>query len=275
MKYKSEKAIRKSMSSHGVIAVFVVVGSLIFMGISLEYGVDNDPKTFIIGCTCLAVASIYIMLQPKNGYADTRKVYDEEFLVEFLPDCFEQATYAPHGGIDIPELVATKLINTSQNVYSYNLLTGEQNGNPFKVAGVRTPLGFMGYFVIIDYLLLEDVDITCFSSDFVNRPEEYQGGLNSFRIDNQKFNIMFDTYTTTEEAAKRFFTPSLVNGLIELYRNIGDIAIRFVNNKIYIAVNSEKEGPFWIDDFLFFSPKSVKEEVVIPILRILDITKNI
>lgn len=196
------------------------------------------------------VGTIYASGRMSKINKEYQMIYKNAFVVSILNKTFSDVQVNWECGFTRQNVEQMGLLKLGNRFDSEDLIHGAYEGVSFDQADVtiknvtgsgknrHTTTYFKGRVFVFD---LQKSDIR--SVGIRSKNFQYYGNLNGFHHENVKleseaFNREFEVMAAYPVDAFYVLTPQTMECVTDLYRRAGNVALRYLGNKLYVAVNT-------------------------------------
>lgn len=240
---KNMEEIRQKYRMYTIFLVVLAV-SFLLSGMAIVRFPNTFFVPFILMVFCIPVANKMNNLNKQFQY-----VYKETFARNILEEVFESVTCDWNMGFLEPAVEQFGLTQHGNRFSSEDYIKGSYQGVPFEQSDVvvkhvvrsgkqtHTYTYFKGRMFSFDLEKTLEGSVVIFSKNFM-----YPGNCNKMRhekvdMESQKFNKTFKTKSIYPHDAFYVLTPQMMECIERLERTYGNVAMRFVGRKLYVAIN--------------------------------------
>lgn len=247
-----------------IISVLAIIGFALFAILAaFKYGAtkyDNDrslDETYVgFAILCLALAPITAALF-RSGY---KKMFVEEVLQVELPGCY----YSRNEGFG-EGLINTSigLVEPGNKYKSEDYLAGTYKEIHFEQSDViinnevrekkafsndttvKVYKHFKGRMIVMDSPVSVKKPVYIYSYEFEHRYKGHYLKLRSEETGDKVFGEVFDVLVTEGGSAHSILTDKMKKALLTTYNKFYNMAVRFEDKKMYIAINTKEDSFDW------------------------------
>ncbi|MBE5953988.1 MAG: DUF3137 domain-containing protein [Lachnospiraceae bacterium] len=247
---------------------------------------ESEGTLLIVAIVCLVVSLITGLIF-KYSY---KKVIVENVLNQELPGC----VWSPNDGFGQGVIDSNiRLVESGNKYKTEDLIYGEYNGYHYEQSDVkienviyeRTGYGrhrhtkirvykhFQGRMIILDSPIVVKKPVFVFSYTFEHRYSGLYDKLTSDEIKDKVFGDVFDVKVEKGGSARNVLDDKMKKALLTTYNKFNNMAVRFEEKKMYIAINT-KESTFdwrWTRGFSFRKEVEANRKQMDVIKDIIDI----
>lgn len=247
-----------------LVTMFSVIGFALFAILTATgYGVNRYDETaslnatyFILTIVCLAFIPISVFL--------FKTLYKNLFVVEVLnvelPGCY----YSRHNGFGQGLIdVNIGLVEPGNKYKSEDYISGTYEGIHFEQAdviinnevreekafsdetSVKVYKHFRGRMIVMDSPVNVKKPVYLYSYEFEHRYKNQYMKLTSEEINDKVFGDVFDILVTEKGSAKKILDYKMKRALLTTYNKFYNMAVRFEDKKMYIAINTKEDSFDW------------------------------
>lgn len=237
-------------------AVFAILTAFKYGELKYDEATSLSPTYFILTIVCLILIPITICLF-KTLY---KNLFVVEVLAVELPGCY----YSRHKGFGQGIIDANiGLVEPGNKYKSEDYLSGNYNGIHFEQADViinnevreekafsdeaevKVYKHFRGRMIVMDSPVNVKKPIYLYSYEFEHRYKNQYVKLRTEEINDKVFGDVFDILVSEVGSAKRILDDKMKKALITTYNKFYNMAVRFEDKKMYIAINTKEDTFDW------------------------------
>ena len=267
-----EEKRRKSARLLSIGVIIIVIGALLFIGVS------NISEIGVI----VAIVGIIIVIVAKVNFGKISSLFKNKYLPTLLEETLPGSRFDEKGKLLESELYSCGFLKKADRYTGGDLIVGKIGDVDFSTCDVkleerhvrRTKNGTQVYYVAYFTGRFFNFD---FHKEFVGRVIVTEASLFTLFSDLKKielesidFNKKFSTYTNNEHSAFYILTPHLMEAIMNLEkRNPGSIGLSFHNNMLQVGINNSR------DTFELNMYKQINQELIDAFRKDLLVIKGI
>ena len=242
----------RSRASMGVI--LICIGVLCFL---VPLFINNMIFSWI-GIGMMVGGIIYT----KGTREEYQKLYKQIFAEEPLRANFDNVYYAWKNGFSEPTVRSFQLCAMGNRFKSEDYLRASYRGVNFEMSDVtveyhtsngkssHTTTYFRGRMFAFDFPEMLSSSTRIYSERFKYPGPQNTRKENKVELESVQFNKDFNVYSSSPHEAFYLLTPQYMEYLDSLLRTYPEIAIHFVGNKLYLAINEPNKDVFDKTDWM-------------------------
>lgn len=241
--YKKKKAKYETL-------VLIYITILAFFVILLISGLSTEIMEVIVTSVIGFIVFIFALSFTYKGFKNISIEFKETFLEDELHKVFPNSVYHPLDGISENEVYDSHVLKKEDIFKSEDMISGEFEGVKFRSSDVvLKDIRRYGKTTTIVTVFKGRVYEFEFNKRFKSnllliQPGKFRifGPWRKIKMESIKFNSELKVYAENDHEAFYILTPHFMEKLLYLDKKYRDkINFSFINNKLYIAVNSGRD----------------------------------
>lgn len=285
------KIIDKNKKCNKYTFISIIFLFIVTLVVVLLY--DIEPSFIIFMYSLELIISLIVCFIVKT-YINSKDIdifnknFKSIFVLKALNTSFDDIEYIPDKGFEEEYVSKMCLMNTSDVFNSNDYISGKYKKINFSQADVNIKdkhkytdsdgktkttyvTLFEGRLMSFDFNKSFIANVQVSSKKFNAESLSFEKKYSKVKMEDVEFNKNFNVYAENEHEAFYLLTPPFIEKIKEIYKRLNcGIMFSFVNNKLHIAIDNDKDA-FEYDVLKVIDEKKIEENIINDIKLITDL----